>query len=123
MAPATPSPAIVFGAASFSEGSSHPTATAVEEVLQALNQEGITTIDTAQIYGTSEQLLGETKAASRFVVDTKHCGGFAAGQSTKDKVIAGAEESLKRLQTDKVVQKQSYSTWETSGSITNDSFL
>jgi aflatoxin B1 aldehyde reductase len=100
MATASPSPAIVFGAASFSEGSN----TAVEEVLQALDQEGITAIDTAQIYGISEQLLGETKAASRFVIDTKHCGGFAAGQSTKEKVIAGAEESLKKLQTEKVIQ-------------------
>lgn len=73
-------------------------------MLQVLKQQGITAIDTAQIYGSSEELLGQTKAAARFVVDTKHCGGFAPGNSTKEKVVAGAEESLKKLQTDKVRQ-------------------
>ncbi|KAA8647760.1 hypothetical protein EYZ11_000246 [Aspergillus tanneri] len=93
---------IVFGAAFFSEGSSQPNVPAVEEMLQALQQSGVSTLDTAHIYGTSEQLLGETKAASRFTIDTKHPGGFSPGSGTKEKVIAGGEESLKKLQTDKV---------------------
>lgn len=102
MATATPNLTIVFGAAGFNEQGSQRTAVEVEEVLQVLKQEGITTIDTAQIYGSSEQLLGQANAAAHFVIDTKHCGGFAPDNSKKEKVIAGAEESLKKLQTDKV---------------------
>ncbi|EAU29576.1 conserved hypothetical protein [Aspergillus terreus NIH2624] len=98
----SPLPTFVFGAASFNEQGSHRTAAEVEEMLQVLQQQGITTIDTAQIYGSSEELLGLTHAAARFVIDTKHCGGFAPGNSTKEKVIAGAEESLRKLQMDKV---------------------
>lgn len=99
---AAPNLTVVFGAATFNEQGSQRTLAEVEEVLQVLKQEGIATIDTAQIYGSSEQLLGQANAAAHFVVDTKHCGGFAPGNSTKEKVIAGAEESLKKLQTDKV---------------------
>ncbi|KAJ5091010.1 hypothetical protein N7532_009694 [Penicillium argentinense] len=102
MANATPSLTVIFGAAGFNEEGGQRTAIEVEEVLQALKQECITTIDTAQIYGSSEELLGQTNAAACFVIDTKHCGGFAPGNSTKEKVIAGAEKSLKKLQTAKV---------------------
>jgi aflatoxin B1 aldehyde reductase len=104
MATATSNLTIVFGAATFNEHGSQRTVVEVEEILQVLKQEGITQIDTAQIYGSSEQLLGQANAAAHFFVDTKHCGGFAPGNSTKEKVIAGAEESLRKLQVEKVSQ-------------------
>lgn len=58
--------------------------------------------DTAQMYGDSEKLLGQVHAASRFIIDTKHVGGGIPGESSKDKVIARAKQSLEDLQTDAV---------------------
>ncbi|KAF7171332.1 hypothetical protein CNMCM5623_003742 [Aspergillus felis] len=74
----------------------------VEEFLQALERNNVKTIDTAQIYGPSEELLGQTNAAKRFVIDTKLGGGFFPGSSTKDQVIKIGNESLQKLRTDSV---------------------
>jgi aryl-alcohol dehydrogenase-like predicted oxidoreductase len=91
---------IVFGGAVFNNFSGFSTPEKVEEVLKALETEGINVIDTARAYGTSEELLGHTNAASRFTVDTKYPGGLVPGESTKEIVIAAGEESLKKLKTD-----------------------
>lgn len=80
----------------------------IEETLAVLQEEGVKNIDTAQLYGNSEELLGQVNAASRFIVDTKHVGGFQPGESTKEKVIARGEQSLKNLKTDSVCQYQLY---------------
>ncbi|GIJ85199.1 hypothetical protein Asppvi_004055 [Aspergillus pseudoviridinutans] len=74
----------------------------VEEFLQALERTNVKAIDTAQIYGPSEELLGQTNAAKRFVIDTKIGGGFFPGSSTKDQVIKIGNESLQKLRTDTV---------------------
>lgn len=72
------------------------------EWLDVLEKEGIDTIDTAQVYGPSERLLGEAGASSRFIIDTKHCGGAIPGQSTMERVIARGLESIENLKTDSV---------------------
>ncbi|GFF40108.1 aflatoxin B1 aldehyde reductase member 3 [Aspergillus udagawae] len=92
---------IIFGAATFSipEWS---TPEKVEEFLQALERNNVKAIDTAQIYGASEELLGQTNAAKRFVIDTKVGGGFVPGSSLKDQVIKVCNESLQKLGTDSV---------------------
>lgn len=74
----------------------------VNQFLSKLQEHGVKNIDTAQLYGNSEELLGQAGAPSRFIVDTKHIGGFEGGQSTKDQVIARAEKSLENLKTDNV---------------------
>ena len=71
----------------------------LEEFLSVLEKGGVKDIDTAQMYFDSEKLLGEVHAASRFSIDTKHIGGAGPGESTKEKVIARAEQSLANLQT------------------------
>lgn len=74
----------------------------VQSFLDIIAELGITTIDTAFIYGDSEELLGKANASSRFTIDTKYPGGFLADWSTKDKVIEAGQLSLKRLNTDSV---------------------
>ena len=91
---------IVFGGAGFNNLSKYSTPEKVEEMLKLLETEGVKAVDTAQVYGNSEELLGETDAASRFIIDTKYPGGLVPGESTKEIVIAAAEESLKKLKTD-----------------------
>ncbi|RHZ54510.1 aldo/keto reductase family protein [Aspergillus thermomutatus] len=93
---------IVFGGGTFGAALDWSTPEKVEEFLQVLERNNIKTIDTAQIYGTSEELLGQTNAPKRFVIDTKFGGGFIPGPSTKDVVIKSGDESLQKLGTDSV---------------------
>ncbi|GIK00815.1 hypothetical protein Aspvir_004844 [Aspergillus viridinutans] len=92
---------IIFGGGLFGSPA-WSTPEKVEEFLQVLERNNVKAIDTAQIYGTSEELLGQTNAAKRFVIDTKVAGGFVPGTSTKDQVIKVGNESLQKLGTDSV---------------------
>jgi len=76
----------------------------VEQWLDTIQELGIKHIDTAAIYGESENLLGQTKAATTrgFIVDTKHASGFDPNPTNKESVIEGALTSLARLQTESV---------------------
>jgi aryl-alcohol dehydrogenase-like predicted oxidoreductase len=67
--------------------------------LDVVEELGIKNIDTAAIYGDSEDVLGEANAPSRFVIDTKFPGGFGSEPSTKENIIKFGETSLKRLKT------------------------
>ncbi|KAI4599612.1 Aflatoxin B1 aldehyde reductase member 2 [Pestalotiopsis sp. 9143b] len=94
---------VIFGGVVFDRtNGSFGTVEEIRTVLKALEDEGINTIDTAQVYGESEDLLGQVGAASSFVIDTKHCGGHIPGQSGKDVIVARARESLKKLRADHV---------------------
>ncbi|KAF4212464.1 hypothetical protein CNMCM8980_000970 [Aspergillus fumigatiaffinis] len=93
---------IVFGGGTFGTTPEWSNLEKVEEFLQVLERNNVKTIDTAQIYGASEELLGQTKAAKRFVIDTKLGGGFAPGSATKDQAIKTGDESLQKLDTDSV---------------------
>jgi aflatoxin B1 aldehyde reductase len=90
---------IVFGGAAFGAAVDFSTPEQVEDALNVLEKEGIKAIDTAQAYGTSEEMLGKTGAAARFVIDTKYPGGLTPNDATKETVIAGGRESLKKLNT------------------------
>ncbi|KAF9239049.1 hypothetical protein DTO006G1_4744 [Penicillium roqueforti] len=93
---------VVYGGALLGASSDFSTPAQVEEVLRVLEENGVKDIDTAQIYRGSEELLGQTGAASRFIVDTKHAGGFVPGTSSKELVIERANESLRKLNTNSV---------------------
>ncbi|KAJ5715269.1 alcohol dehydrogenase [Penicillium malachiteum] len=95
-------PQLVFGGASIATDGSFRNVAEVSTLLEALEREGIEEIDTAQIYGASEQLLGEAGVSSRFLVDTKHSGGWSAGSSSREDVYQKGLESLKRLGVDNV---------------------
>ncbi|KAK1750330.1 putative oxidoreductase [Echria macrotheca] len=89
---------IVFGGGKFWTS----TPDEVRSWLKALKEVGISTIDTAQAYGTSEEVMGEVGAASEFTIDTKFPGGFAPTESTKDLVINSGKQSLAKLKTEQV---------------------
>ncbi len=73
------------------------------EVLNALEEFGVGTIDSARMYPYSEKLLGKRGAAARFKIDTKHPGGFAKNApATKENVLEVAETSFGLLKTDQV---------------------
>jgi aryl-alcohol dehydrogenase-like predicted oxidoreductase len=73
------------------------------EVMDHALERGITLFDTAEAYsgGASETVLGdwiaERKVRERIVLATK-----VSGTLTRDRVISSAEESLQRLQTDRI---------------------
>lgn len=94
-------PATVFGGGIFTAPFVE-SAEEVQEYLDLLEELGIKIIDTAAMYGDSEKLLGETKAASKFNIDTKHPGGMNSEPSTKDVVVASGKGSLEKLATSQV---------------------
>ncbi|KAJ5579620.1 uncharacterized protein N7459_005605 [Penicillium hispanicum] len=95
-------PKIVFGGGAFMDTDHYATLDTVKEVLDILEKEGVESIDTATIYGNSEDSLGNVGAAERFSIDTKLPGGFSPEPTTKESVIATAEKSLQDLKTDQV---------------------
>ncbi|TFA98432.1 Aflatoxin B1 aldehyde reductase member 3 [Trichoderma ghanense] len=95
-------PRLVFGTAGIDTGGAFPTVEHAIEVLDAVEKAGIKQLDTAQLYGISEEVLGKVKAAERFTIDTKHIGGWKPGESSREKVVARGLESLRRLGVDKV---------------------
>jgi len=95
-----PGIATVFGGAAISRPG-FETPEELEALFKLLESENVNTIDTAQIYGDSEKLLGQAKAGSRFVIDTKHAGGIKPG-STRQDVVNWAKESIEKLNMDQV---------------------
>lgn len=85
----------VFGGAGF--GSKFKAVPECHEVFETLKAHSVDTIDTAQLYGPSEQLLGEAKAGDKFTLDTKTPGGFNPQTNDKDSIIKRGHESLEKL--------------------------
>lgn len=72
------------------------------EIYKILQDGGVKTLDTAQLYQGKEEVIGRTEGAKKFIVDTKEFGGFKAKTATKDGVIQRGQESIKSLATDQV---------------------
>lgn len=89
---------VAFGGAAWLSGDVED----VEKWLTVLDDLKINRIDTAAIYGASEDLLGKAGATQRFTIDTKHPGGFTPELPTKENVIKSAMDSLEKLKTDSV---------------------
>jgi len=92
----------IYGGASIRFDAERKDDTAINAVLDVLETEGIKRIDTAQIYGNSEEYLGKVKASSRFTIDTKVGGALRPGTATKEGVVKAAKESMQKLGTNKV---------------------
>ncbi|RAK77478.1 uncharacterized protein BO72DRAFT_509324 [Aspergillus fijiensis CBS 313.89] len=91
---------LIYGGGSFISEVSNRSLSDVQATLNQLHSHGIRAIDTAPIYGRSEELLGQAHAADRFALATKFPGGFLPEPATKEVLLAAAEESLRKLQTD-----------------------
>ncbi|KAK5127092.1 hypothetical protein LTR85_008452 [Meristemomyces frigidus] len=87
----------VFGGAMVGEGRAFFTNESIKEAFDIMEKGDCKTVDTAALYGQSEELLGKAGVGERFVVDTKHKGGFQPGYATKENVIADADNSEKML--------------------------
>lgn len=101
---------VIFGGASIGAGRAFGNNDDVDALLAVLKKYHVKNIDSAQLYGTSEEVLGSINAGSQFTIDTKWKGGFAPGSSTKEEIIQSAEESMQKLKTDKVRTNSSSSS-------------
>lgn len=94
---------LIFGAAQF--GSADRPDEVCQNVLDVLKSNGVSQIDTAQLYGMgeSEAAIGRIKALEQgFTVDTKWIGGFTGKNwATYDNIVKTAKESLQKLGVDK----------------------
>ncbi|KAJ7200233.1 NADP-dependent oxidoreductase domain-containing protein [Mycena haematopus] len=94
---ATQSIKTVFGGGPIGPGKSFIDEESIEQVYKLLEEGGCDTIDTARLYGNSEEWLGKTSAGKRFVIDSKAPGGFIPGSSTSVTIPQFAKESVERL--------------------------
>lgn len=91
---------VIFGGAGIGPERTFKDASLVKELYTVLEKGGVKTIDSAQLYAGSEQLIGETDGASKFTIDTKWQGGFTGALNTKT-IVESAKESMKLLKTGK----------------------
>ena len=97
---------IVIGGGSIGFGGPYAqfnTVEKVEQLFALMRKEGVQQIDTANGYppeapGTSEELLGQADAASKFIIDSKVLS-FTAGSHTLDKLTESLSTSLHKLHT------------------------
>ena len=95
----------VFGGFPIGEGKSFPDLGTLEELYKLLDEGGCKTIDTARLYGNSEEWIGKSGAGNKFVIDTKALGGFEPGSTNADGVMKQVKESLERMGTKQVRQQ------------------
>ncbi|KAK5174479.1 uncharacterized protein LTR77_001559 [Saxophila tyrrhenica] len=86
----------VFGGGGFNEGRAFGDVSVMQDLFKLLKDNGCDHIDTAALYGQSEELMGKAKAGDQFIVDTKTKGGFG-GSASKDTILKEAENSKKML--------------------------
>jgi aryl-alcohol dehydrogenase-like predicted oxidoreductase len=89
----------VFGGGSIGDGNHHyfKDESTIEEVYKLLKEGGCDTIDTARIYGTSEEWIGKTRGGDRFIIDSKTPGGFVPGVSTSAGILQHAKDTVDKL--------------------------
>jgi aflatoxin B1 aldehyde reductase len=92
----------IYGAAAFSPERKFKTLEEAQDVLNVLEHNKITHLDTAQLYGQSEATLGKLNAGARFTIDTKAAGGAIADALQHVVLVQRARESLNRLRVTKV---------------------
>jgi aryl-alcohol dehydrogenase-like predicted oxidoreductase len=85
----------VFGGAALG-GPSFPDEESIEKAYKLLEEGGCDTIDTARLYGNSEERLGKAGAGKRFTIDSKTPGGFAP-RGTGETILQHAKETVERL--------------------------
>ncbi|KAJ7239799.1 NADP-dependent oxidoreductase domain-containing protein [Mycena haematopus] len=90
-------PKTVFGGFPIGPGKSFPDEESIEKVYQLLEEGGCNIIDTARIYGNSEEWLGKTGAGKRFIIDSKAPGGFIPGSGTSVTIPQFAKETVELL--------------------------
>lgn len=96
-------PELIYGAAALWTATDSETSA----TLDLLAELGIRKVDSAELYGSSEELLGRAHAAVRFEVSTKLSTAMeGAEQASPDIIVRHAQESLRKLQTKAVSSLQ-----------------
>ncbi|KAJ7018909.1 aldehyde reductase [Mycena alexandri] len=98
----TPTVKLVFGGAPIGPAGYFSDEASIEQVYKLLEEAGIDTIDTARLYGPSEEWIGKTGAGKRFTIDTKTTGGFIPGSSTSETIPQHAKKSVELTGVDKL---------------------
>ncbi|RVX72174.1 hypothetical protein B0A52_04378 [Exophiala mesophila] len=88
---------VVFGGGPFGNYEPYTTTEGIQRAFSILKKHGVTRIDTAQIYGQSEAVLGANHAGDSFTLDTKWAAGFQPGSAKHDNIVASAKESIRKL--------------------------
>lgn len=89
---------VVFGGAAVGGDSELGESKTLQDALDILEKSGCHTIDTAHLYGRSEELLGKEGAIKRFTLDTKTRGGFNPdGGASKANITMEAQSSKEKL--------------------------
>ena len=99
---------IIFGAYTIASEQSLGEPDTIVKLFDLLESHKVTTIDTAEIYGNSEELLGQCGAGKRFVLDTKAPGGVHPGSGTEEEIVINGKASLKRLGVEQVGGSSSF---------------
>jgi aryl-alcohol dehydrogenase-like predicted oxidoreductase len=92
----------IFGGAQFQREGRFADPATLLKVYDALEKGGVRKIDTAHIYGASEEILGQTGGSKRFEIDTKAPGGLIPGSITTQGVQGFAHRSKKLLDVEQV---------------------
>lgn len=92
----------VFGGAQFQREGRFADPSTLLKVYDALENSGVRKIDTAHMYGASEEILGQTDGSKRFDIDTKAPGGLIPGSMTAQGVQGFAHKSRKLLAVEQV---------------------
>ncbi|KAK7042067.1 aldehyde reductase [Favolaschia claudopus] len=93
----TPHVKAVFGGFSIGPGQYFSDEENIKKIYDLLEKGGCDTIDTARLYGRSEEFMGRTGAGGRFTIDSKTPGGIIPGGSTGEGILQHAKESVERL--------------------------
>ena len=92
----------IFGGAQFQREARFADPATLLKVFDALENAGVRKIDTAHIYGASEEILGQTGGGARFAIDTKAPGGLVQGSMTAQGVVGFAHRSKKLIDVEQV---------------------
>ena len=101
---------IAFGSAPLGNRDPFNSTEDLDETFNILDKHNVKILDSAQLYGNSETRIGEVKAGSKFVIDTKWLGGWTPGAANKDSIVKSAKESISKLGVDKVCFPRSRSS-------------
>lgn len=74
----------------------------LQTFLDCLAAAGVKSIDTAQLYGESEAVLGEASSRTEFEIGTKLPGITVPGSFQTEQVVERTQESLRKLNVDQI---------------------
>ncbi|KIV84364.1 hypothetical protein PV11_00149 [Exophiala sideris] len=88
---------VIYGTANIGNEERWKSSDYVNEAFKILQTHDVKDLDTAQLFGGSQQKLGELKAGDKFNIDTKWLSGWKPGSGNKDNILSSAKESISKL--------------------------